>query len=201
MRLGLALVLMLGAFLAGLWSGHDLAEGAADAQRSREIARQFDRYAEQVAQGEEAVTALQGSLGNLASYHQTSMQRMRDAPLVVGRAGAGACVPAGAQVRAAPDHLAAAPPAPESAAAPEPAAGAEPGLRLTAAAVSLWNSALVGADVSAGACGPDDTAAAACAADSGLTLRDAWANHGINAANCAADRARHAQLIDYLKAR
>jgi hypothetical protein len=80
-------------------------------------------------------------------------------------------------------------------------AGAAPDVRLTLGAVSLWNSALEGRLVPAGACRTADPAEQACAADAGLSVDDAWDNHATNAASCAADRARLAGLIDYLTRR
>ena len=62
----------------------------------------------------------------------------------------------------------------------------------------MWNSALAGADHPAGACGLADTSKAACDADAGVTLAEAWANHALNARLCAEDRLNHQRLIDYL---
>ncbi|MBI2770006.1 MAG: hypothetical protein HYX47_10310 [Burkholderiales bacterium] len=76
-------------------------------------------------------------------------------------------------------------------------AGAEPGLSL--GAVWMWNSALASADKPAGACGLADTSEGACAADSGITVEDAWDNQALNARLCAEDRIRHLRLIDYIK--
>ena len=72
---------------------------------------------------------------------------------------------------------------------------------LTAAAVWMWNSALTGTDQPAGACGAVDTTTASCAVATGLTLIDAWANHGTNAQLCAEDRLAHQRLIDFLTPR
>lgn len=69
---------------------------------------------------------------------------------------------------------------------------------LTAAAVSVWDSALAGTLVPAGACRADDLAAGACAAATGLTVDDAIDNHIVNAARCREDRIRHRTLIEYL---
>lgn len=85
------------------------------------------------------------------------------------------------------------------AAAPEPPADGPH--RLSLAAVWMWNSALAGTDVPAGACGLADTSVEACAADSGLTVDDAWTNHDINARSCAADRLRYRALIEFLTER
>ena len=92
-----------------------------------------------------------------------------------------------------------------SCAAPEPHADAAPSAdgphRLSLAAVWMWNSALAGTDVPAGTCGLADTSVEACAADSGLTVDDAWTNHDINARSCAADRFRYRALIEFLTER
>lgn len=70
---------------------------------------------------------------------------------------------------------------------------------LTADAVRLWNSALAGHDVPAGACGAGGAPADACAADAGLTVADAWDNQAANALSCRIDRQRLNHLIDYLQ--
>lgn len=75
------------------------------------------------------------------------------------------------------------------------------GLRLTADAVRLWNSALAGTDVPAGACGADGAPTGACAADDGVSLDEAWDNQAYNALSCRLDRARYRELIDLLRAR
>lgn len=77
--------------------------------------------------------------------------------------------------------------------APAPGAGGD-GVRLTAHAVRLWDSALAGADVPRAGCTAADPTAPACAADAGVTLADALANHATNAALCAQDRANLLQL-------
>jgi hypothetical protein len=38
------------------------------------------------------------------------------------------------------------------------------------------------------------------AADAGVSIAAAWANHTANAQACAADRLRHQRLIDYIEA-
>lgn len=73
---------------------------------------------------------------------------------------------------------------------------------LTFAAVRVWNGALTGAHTTTGACGTADTSAptdATCAQDAGVTLRDAWDNHAVNAKSCAEDRQRYQALIDFLQ--
>jgi hypothetical protein len=106
-------------------------------------------------------------------------------------------------------RILAAAPAPQSApgAADAPAAvaaqpgspGSEPGLSL--GAVWMWNSALLGRDAPAGACGLADTSEGACAADAGVSLQDAWDNQALNARTCAEDRLRQQRLIDFLQGR
>lgn len=113
---------------------------------------------------------------------------------------------------AVPDRRAERPARAAQAAASEPAADAAPPgdaqrdavgrpHRLSLAAVWMWNSALAGTDVPAGACGLADTSVEACAADAGLTVDDAWTNHDINARSCAADRLRYRALIEFLTER
>ncbi|WP_432728584.1 hypothetical protein [Variovorax sp. W6] len=113
---------------------------------------------------------------------------------------------------AVPDRRAERPARAAQAAAPGPAADAAPPgdtqrdavggpHRLSLAAVWMWNSALAGIDVPAGACGLADTSVEACAADAGLTVDDAWTNHDINARSCAADRLRYRALIEFLTER
>jgi hypothetical protein len=76
--------------------------------------------------------------------------------------------------------------------------------RLSLGAVWMWNSALAGRDVPAGACGATAAAGgteAACTEDSGLDVDDAWANQEENARSCARDRQRLKSLIEFLKGR
>jgi hypothetical protein len=77
----------------------------------------------------------------------------------------------------------------------------EPRLELSAAALGVWNSALAGAPVPAGACGTAGAPERACAAATGVALEDAWGNHIENAARCRIDRQRLAHLIDFLRKR
>lgn len=126
-------------------------------------------------------------------------------PLV---AAAAACGPVAVD-RAADGHAAApagpglAPPRGAGAghAADEPQLPGGFELWLSADAVRLWNSALEGRPVPAGACGADGTPDAACAAAVHATVDDAWANHAENAARCGANAERHARLIEFLQRR
>lgn len=76
-------------------------------------------------------------------------------------------------------------------------------LRLSGAAVWVWNSALAGhADVPPRACGADGGLGAAdpaCAGATDLTVDDAWDNHVANAKRCARNTARYERLKAYLR--
>lgn len=191
----LALLLAGGGFSVGaLWQqGVQLDR----AQKAGELARQASaRAAAQAAadaQAERAVLAEQ--LRTLSRHGTTLQERLTDATRLTTTPR---CTLAAA-VRAAP----ASGPAGLAVATPDLAAGSGPGLRvgLSGLAVSLWNSALAGVDVPAGACRPDDPASAACTADSGVSLVQAWRNQAANATSCAEDRARYTRLIGYLQRR
>jgi hypothetical protein len=81
-----------------------------------------------------------------------------------------------------------------------PADVAAAGVGLTLGAVWMWNSALTAMDTPADSCGAADPTAPACAADSGLGLEAAWANHASNAKTCALDRLQLQRLIDFVTA-
>lgn len=203
-----ASVLVLLAFAFGTWTGRELATAEHDAQRTREVARQFERYQEQVAAGEATAEQLHASLQRLSQHHATVTGALRHATLLARAPDAH---------RAMPVCPAAAAPAPGAAASAAAAASAQqvppgeladpappepgtedPGLRLTLAAVSLWNSALAGAHVPAGACSAADPTGPTCADAAPFGLADAWANHAENAARCAANAARHRALLEHL---
>lgn len=77
---------------------------------------------------------------------------------------------------------------------------AEPSVTLLG--VRMWNSALAGRDMPAGACGAaagTGDAEAACAQSAGVGIDEAWDNQADNAKSCAADRLRYRRLIDLLK--
>jgi hypothetical protein len=199
------------AFTAGFAGGAQHERQAAAAKAAAEAAAQQRTLAAERTEGDKAVAGLRQQLEQARSYQQTLAQRIAHAPLVanarcpqpplVGRAG-GSAVPGGVGGGGAGDRggIAADPAAPPGAALPDAGAGGGD-IRLSLGAVSLWNSALFGLDLPAGACRADDPASPACAADAGIGLADAWANHATNAATCAADRARYAALIGYLTQR
>jgi hypothetical protein len=193
-------VLMM-SFCVGAWWGHEQATLMADADRTRAADKALRQYQRAVNDGQAAAEALREQLRAKGIYQATVEERLRHATLIVPGAA-----PAKAQCTAAApaivtDSAAATPPV-----APAPTPGPEldardVGLQLSLGAVSLWNSALAGADVAAGACGAADPTQPACAAGAGITLAEAWANHAQNAASCAADRTRHQALLDHLNAR
>lgn len=200
---GLALVL----FLAGMWAGHSAATTQADARQAKTAAAQLKRYQAQVVEGEAAAGALREQLGLQGRYTATLQERARHAaPLTVPPAAVAApqaCAGAALLTDSAAVGGHSLPAHPPAGTANDPGAAAadDPGVGLTLAAVSLWNSALAQHDVPAGACRADALTSPACAAESGAELADAWRNHAANAASCAADRARHQGLIDFLAGR
>lgn len=192
---------------ASWWLGH--AAGASELADARAASAAAVQAAQR--DGAAAAADLTAQLDALRAHATTLQQRIDHAPLLApaarprctaGTAAApGAAVALGARPAdpAAAAGLAAAP-----AAAP-PDAGAADGdagdddQQLSLAAVRLWDAALTGADVSGAACSSADPTQPACAAGSGLDIRDAWLNHARNATACAADRARLAHLIDLLR--
>lgn len=210
-------------FVGGFLWGRSIERDRNDGQRGREIARQFDRYAEQVREGEEVASGLQQRLREQATFQRQLTERSRDVPLAtrVACAARGAAVPprdagairpglaaplvapAAAQAPTEPGHGAQGRAADPAATAPPgalaDAAAADAGVGLTLGAVSLWNSALRGELVAAGACLPDGARSTACAAAAGVELEEAWRNHALNAATCSADRTRLGALQDWAR--
>ncbi len=201
----LALVFGLG-FVAGQRT--ERASAAAQALKVEQAnAKHLDRARKE---GDWQVTQLQQQLATARDYRDTTTERLRHAPLIIASCapkrpaaalppGRAAQWPAVAAVAAAPSTGATPGTGPGETASAAPGVDDSGDMRLTVAAVSLWNSALAGHDVPEGACSPDDAASAACAAAAGLTVRDAWRNQATNAASCAADRARYQRLIDYVQ--
>lgn len=167
-----------------------------EAQRDRDAAA---TYAENVRLGNRAAAAAADQVDAERSFSTTLQMERRHARLVTPVVCPARPVIDGAGRRAAGVDGA----APSAAAGEPPPTGdaaddGRPRARLTADAVRMWNSALAGRDVPAGACGAAADAGGACAADAGLTVDDAWDNAAANALSCRIDRARHRALIRYL---
>jgi hypothetical protein len=196
-------VLALAWGACGFYAGHRYSDNAWQARQAKQIqtqalALQAEQVRSQAAarQAMDAQLALQKSYANLKEKFDEYTSR---GPLVVWRNGGGAACAAGAGAGGDVAPGAAA----QAQADAGPAAGSDDAgayISLTAGAVWLWNSALIGTDAPVGACGAADPASPACALDAGLGLEAAWANHAANTQTCAADRLRHQRLIDYINA-
>lgn len=204
LRMLLALLVGLGAFGAGWLAGGraqrqaDAAERLAQAQAAAEALRRETARAD--AAVARFVAERRQQEGRYAEMDARYRALRQSAPLVVGAASCAAAVGAAADGGAA----GAAPPDAPTGGADAPVLGAGAGgLELSLAAVRMWNGALAGRDLPAGACGAADDAAgagAACAEGSGIGLDDAWDNHALNARRCAQDRQQLRALIGLLRA-
>jgi hypothetical protein len=174
---------------------HQVAKDAKAVQQAQQA------YQAERARGEQAAQAYTRDASALTSQFQTLTGQFHElshrVPLVVHRPAvhaAGGRVPAVGAGQASP--------ATTDDARDQPAQadveGSAPDPWLSAAAVWMWNSALAGRDVPAGACGAADTSDTACAVDTGLPLAAAWDNHAVNAEISATNALRQQRLIDYL---
>jgi hypothetical protein len=202
---GVVMALLLAAAGFAIHSAGRMQERAAwqqkDAQRATQLAQdlqaEYERGRAASAQYQLGASALQASYLSLEGPSHDLRQRVSLVLSSLAVSGHHAQRPAGVAPPAAPGpHTDAGPPDDTQ----QIGAVGSPH-RLSLAAVWLWNSALAGTDVPAGACGLADTSVEACAADAGLTVDDAWTNHDINAKSCAADRLRHRALIEFLTER
>lgn len=225
-----SLALALAGFGAGFFYGGDAAKEACAADKLAQVADAAKRYDAAVQAGAAATTALHSELATSKAFGKTIEARLNDVQILSTRS-AGRCA-ATFRTQARPATAAATAPAAtaDQARAGPSGGGAVPlvdapegdgtgndggndegrdGL-LTAGAVSVWNSALAGHFVPAGACravdataGADAVAAqrSACVEPVAIGLGDAWANHAANAQACREDRVRYARLIDYLQRR
>ena len=182
-------------FAAGYWRGDVARDNAWQAKNLQTERAAAKKYQAEVLRGDKAVADL-GTLSRAQTARYTHLTgafndlRRNRIPLAIDRAARVAC-------NAAPDGVGA-----PSVRAPDGSGGAgDSGLRLSAGAVWVWNSALAGADQPAGACGLADPTAPACAAETSITLDDAWDNHTGNAQACADNRLAHQRLIDFVKRR
>jgi hypothetical protein len=199
--IGPLLLLLWGAM--GFYAGHRYSDNAWQARQAKQVqAQALALQAEQVRSQAAARQAIDEQLALKKSY--TVLKEKFDeytsrGPLVVWRNGGGAACAAGAGAGGDVAPGAAA----QAQSDDGPAAGGDDAgaaISLTAGAIWVWNSALIGADAPVGACGAADPASPACALDAGLGLEAAWANHTANAQAWAADRLRHQRLIDYINA-
>lgn len=194
----LALLLFVIALVAGgyLWGAH-ATNNAWQAKQAKAEREQQAKYQAEVARADKASAAYLTEHRDQEDRYETlddEFKALRKrVPLTVP---ARVAAPAAAAPAPAADNGAARQPELHGRDAPVPG--------LSLGAVWMWNSALAGQDVAAGAC---DAAAAAgqaeaaCAQAAGLDVDDAWANHAENARACARDRQRFNSLIEYLKGR
>lgn len=161
------------------------------------FAKQLDA---EVKRGQQASAALNRSLLTLNDSYTTLEGKYRDVLARVPLLAPSAVRPVRVAGNPVGSSSGAAQPAGADAGAGQPKRGDVDAdrFRLSLAAVWMWNSSLAGTDVPAHSCGSADTSEQACAADSGLSLADAWANHHANAKSCAVDRERHRALIEFL---
>lgn len=186
-----ALVLLLLAAGAGYWAGDHQRDNAWKAKEVQVVRDAHQKYEAEVQRGQQAAGHFLNELGEQETRYaelEGKFEALRKrVPLLVPPTAGEAPAPAAGSA------------APSAPAAPCINFVVRPQLSL--AAVWMWNSALAGADVPAGACGADAASAEACAVGSGLSVTDAWDNHTLNAKSCAADRLRLERLIDYLEGR
>lgn len=187
--------LMLLVALAAFWAGDRHRNNAWLAQQAKVERDAHAKYAAEVKRGQEAadrhvLEQIEKEQRYAELEKKFSALRAR-VPLLVPPAAAPAPQAAGAGSEPRGDPPGAVVPGINVVIRPE----------LSLGAVWLWNSALAGADVPAGACGADAVTGEACAATSGLTTADAWDNQAVNAKSCAEDRLRYQRLIDYLGGR
>lgn len=188
------LVLLLIVAGSSFWAGDHQRNNAWLVKQAKADREAHDKYEAEVDRSNKAAGHFLTELGNQEDRYaelENKFEALRKRiPLLVPPAVAPATQTAGAGS--------------EPYIAPAPGPGMAVQSELSLGAVWMWNSALAGADVPAGACGADAAAeegGAACSQGAGITLDDAWDNHTVNARSCAADRLRHQRLIDYLKGR
>lgn len=208
MRALVVVLAALGAFGGGWWAGAraqrhaDAAERLAQAQAAAEALRRETARAD--AAVARFVKEQREQEGRYAEMDAKYRALKRSAPLVVGAVACNDAGSVGAHAGATGDAAGGVPDGASTRAAVAPGLGAGAGgLELSLAAVRMWNGALAGRDLPAGACGAADDAAgagAACAEGSGIGLDDAWDNHALNARRCAQDRQQLRALIGLLRA-
>lgn len=188
----IAALLLGGAFM---WGGH-VKNNAWLAKQAKAQQAQADKYQAETLRADRAAAAYLTEHRDQEERYEALNDQFKAfrkrLPLVAATRLAAAPAPAAAPAARA-DHPAEAPRRIEL---------PDPGPALSLGAVWMWNSALAGRDVAAGAC---DAAAAAggaeaaCTQDAGVDLQDAWDNHTENARSCARDREKLRHLINYLQ--
>jgi hypothetical protein len=182
----LTAVLLVIALVAGgyRWGAH-ATDNAWQAKEAKRLQAEADAREAEIRRGEKASGAFQAELQQLQITNDGLTKAFNDYkrrhPILAPRA-----IAPGSAGQDAPAEC-------------EPPAAGDGSPALSLGAVWMWNSALAGRDTPAGACGLADQSEGACAADSGVTLEDAWDNQALNARLCAQDRLRHQRLIDFLK--
>lgn len=206
---GAALLALLLFF--GFQTGRDVERSAWLSRQAQQVQADQAQFNDRLQHANKAAAAAQNdarTARDFATQLQQEIAHVR-VPLVVP-ARSGACNVQPGVLAAAPPGVVASRNAPavvDAAATPQPAPAPPDGAQgldddrsavLTLAAIRLWNSALAGAQLPAGACRADDPTSSACAAASAADIDDAFANHIENAARCRQDRAQLTRLIDYL---
>ncbi|MBX3634750.1 MAG: hypothetical protein KF683_05085 [Rubrivivax sp.] len=193
-------LLPLAIFLAG--SALTLAHLAGRAAGARDCAaRQLQQQHDQadrvrelqraLATGQQQLRAAEAAAASHQAQLAQEVRHVQRPPLAACRPAAARSAPeAGRPVLPAVEPEAEPPPQPR----PAPAGDAAPAVLLTAHAVRLWDSALAGEHLPRAGCSATEPASPACAAETAVTLADALENHTVNAALCAVDRARLAEL-------
>jgi hypothetical protein len=188
-RILAALLLAIALVAGGYRWGARATDNAWQAKEAQRLQAEADAREAEIRRGEKASGAFQAELQQLQITNDGLTKAFNDYkkrnPILARRTVFAAPAAPAAGVQAPP------------AVCDSGAAGTDPGITL--GAVWMWNSALAGRDTPAGACGLADSSEGACAADSGVSLEDAWDNQAFNAKLCAEDRLRHRRLIDYLK--
>ena len=162
---------------AGLWAwGYQVGDARSDARHAQAqaaaVAAAHAQYAQQVQQGDRAVLRQMERTAAAEAALEQVKKEVRHAPVTVF-----AAAPPGQQCPSTAD------------------------VRLTAGAVRLWNSALAGADIPAGACGAAGAPRSACAALTEIDIPAAHANAVENGARFNACFQQLKSLIDRLDQR
>jgi len=198
-------------FVLGIAIGAQISGDHFKAGQLTQVAQGQQRAAQAVDAGASAVAAVQATAASRSANQSAIDQEIQHGKVafVRVRSSAGGSVAADAdRVPAVPGLDAAstasrspAPSAATAAAVESPPLFGAADLELTLGAMRLWNSALLGHPVAAGACPADDPAAPACAAGAGRVLSELWANHNLNASLCGQDRSQLTELISLEHAR